>query len=219
MQILSVNIGTEQPIANGKKTGTSGIFKLPTSQPVAVGRLGLVHDAIIDTDNHGGYDQAVYLYGTADYDWWAAELGTPLHPGLFGENLTITGLSSAEHAIGDRFTIGDLLLEVTAPRIPCATLNARMSDNQFVKRFRAAERPGLYCRVLIPATIQVGMSVGFQPAIGHAIPIREAFQFFFARERHDKPTIRRFLAAPIDQRARAELDAEYAALLAAETQI
>jgi MOSC domain-containing protein YiiM len=72
MQLLSVNVGREQPINNGKATGTSGIFKIPTSAPVRVTRDGLDGDVIVDKENHGGYDQAVYVYGTDDYDWWAA---------------------------------------------------------------------------------------------------------------------------------------------------
>ncbi|MFM2032587.1 MAG: hypothetical protein RLZZ297_1352 [Chloroflexota bacterium] len=214
MQLTSINIGREQPIANGKKTGTSGIYKEPQDGPVRIGALGLADDAVIDTDNHGGVDQAVYLYGEPDYAWWSAHLGQPLTAGTFGENLTIAGLESSACAIGDRFAIGTVLLEVTAPRIPCTTLNARMGDVTFVKRFRVAERPGLYCRVLIPGVLTVGMPVAYQTASGAHIPIVEALQFFYERTRHDVPTIRRFLAAPIDIRSRRELTAEYLALTA-----
>ena len=66
-----------------------------------------------------------------------------LAPGTFGENLTISELESAPLAIGDRLHISGVILEVTAPRIPCWKLAQRMGDPGFVKRFRAAERPGL----------------------------------------------------------------------------
>jgi MOSC domain-containing protein YiiM len=212
MQILSVNIGSAQPIANGKRTGTSGIFKIPVSGAVSIRITGLTGDTIIDTENHGGVDQAVYLYGQPDYEWWKAELGRPLGAGTFGENLTIDGLVSSDYCIGDRFGMGTVLLEVTAPRIPCQTLNARMGDAQFIRRFRAAERPGLYCRVLIPGEVQHGDAVRYVPTQGERIPIVEAFQFFYERHRHDSATIRRFLAAPIDVRTRNELVIEYEAI-------
>lgn len=212
MQILSVNIGSERPIANGKRTGTSGIFKNPVSGAVSIRTTGLIGDTIVDTDNHGGVDQAVYLYGQTDYVWWESELGKPLGAGTFGENLTIDGLVSSHFSIGDRFNIGTVLLEVTAPRIPCQTLNARMGDAQFIRRFRAAERPGLYCRVLIPGVVQHGDAVTYVPTQGERIPVVEAFQFFYERQRHDSATIRRFLAAPIDVRTRNELVHEYEAL-------
>ena len=212
MQILSVNIGSAHPIANGKRTGTSGIFKNPVSGAVSIRTTGLTGDTIVDTDNHGGVDQAVYLYGQPDYVWWEAELGRPLGAGTFGENLTIAGLVSSACSIGDRFHMGTALLEVTAPRIPCQTLNARMGDAQFIRRFRVAERPGLYCRVLIPGEVQQGVAVTYLPKQGASIPIVEAFQFFYERHRHDRATLQRFLAAPIDIRSRNELVIEYEAL-------
>ena len=68
-------------------------------------------------------------------------------PGTFGENLTISELESAKFNIGDMLHIGDVTLQVTAPRIPCSTFAARMGDPHWAKKFRQAERPGLYCRV------------------------------------------------------------------------
>ena len=212
MHILSVNIGSAHPIANGKRTGSSGIFKHPVSGAVSIRTTGLTGDTIVDTDNHGGVDQAVYLYGQPDYVWWEDELNIPLSAGTFGENLTIAGLVSSACSIGDRFRMGTVLLEVTAPRIPCQTLNARMGDAQFIRRFRAAERPGLYCRVLIPGEVQQGDAVTYVPTQGASVPIVEAFQFFYERHRHDRATLRRFLAAPIDVRSRNELVIEYEAL-------
>ena len=143
MQLLNVNIGKEQSIQNAKSSGKTGIFKQPQSKPVRVTALGLEGDAIVDKKNHGGRDQAVYVYGAADYNWWSRELGRTLDPGTFGENLTISALESAGYAVGDRFQVGKVVLEVTAPRIPCVTLAARMGNSQFVKRFLAAGRPGL----------------------------------------------------------------------------
>ena len=91
MHILSINIGAARTIGNANVSGQTGIYKLPVAGPVQVTADGLADDAIVDTRNHGGPDQAVYVYGGADYAWWAAELGRELTPGTFGENLTISG--------------------------------------------------------------------------------------------------------------------------------
>jgi MOSC domain-containing protein YiiM len=159
LRLLSVNLGTETPIEGAGKSGTTGIFKRGVEGPVAVTPLGLAGDTISDTENHGGVDQAVYVYGASDYAWWSEELGRELQPGTFGENLTFSGLRSAECCIGDRFLVGSAILEVTAPRILCSTLNARMEDRMFVKRFMRAERPGLYCRVVRAGEVQAGQAV------------------------------------------------------------
>ena len=75
MRLLSVNIGRPEHIPG--HTAPTGIVKRPVSGPVEIGPLGLPGDAVMDTKNHGGFDQAVYLYGQPDYDWWAIPKGTP----------------------------------------------------------------------------------------------------------------------------------------------
>ena len=89
MHLLSINIGSARTIGNANVSGQTGIYKLPVAGPVQVTADGLADDAIVDTKNHGGPDQAVYVYGGADYAWWVAELARELAPGTFGENLTI----------------------------------------------------------------------------------------------------------------------------------
>ncbi len=131
MRLLSVNVGGAEPIENAGKSGETGIYKRPANGPVEVTKAGVAGDNICDTENHGGADQAVYVFGAPDYGWWSEELGYGLSPGTFGENLTISGLKSAELLIGDRLEVDAVVLEVTAPRIPCATLAARMKDPKF----------------------------------------------------------------------------------------
>src|SRR6266545_2215364 len=203
MQLISINIGRVQPIQRAKSSGTTGIYKLPVGA-AQITAEGLSDDAICDRENHGGVDQAVYVYGTPDYAWWSTELGRALAPGTFGENLTIADLESARLNVGDRLRIGDVVLEVTAPRIPCATLAARMGDPAFVKRFRHAERPGLYCRVIHEGVVQVGDPVRLERYVGETILAIEMFRDYYANDL-DEAAIRRQLAAPIAVRARADI--------------
>ncbi len=205
MQLLSVNIGQERSIQNGKRTEATGIYKLPVTMPVAITPLGLAGDAVVDVENHGGVDQAVYVYGVPDYAWWSAQLGYELEPGTFGENLTIAEMESAALTIGDMLHIGAVTLQVTAARIPCATLAARMGDPGFVKRFRAAERPGAYCRVVQAGIVQAGDPVRLARYAGETITLVEMFRDFY--DPHPtEDTIRRHLAAPIAVRARADIE-------------
>jgi len=171
MEILSVNIGKAEHIPGfGPLTG---ICKRPVAGPVAIGKLGLADDAVMDTKNHGGLDQAVYLYGQPDYDFLAAETGRDMFSGLFGENLTIAGLESQKIDIGDRFAAGDLLFEVTSPRIPCATFAARIGDPMWVKTFFRINRPGVYVRVLKTGMVEAGMPIRRIPFDGPKVPLLE----------------------------------------------
>ena len=210
MQLISVNIGKAQAIK--AKSGQTGIYKRPVQGSVVVGRLGLETDAICDTENHGGVDQAVYVYGVPDYAWWSEALGQDLQPGTFGENLTVSGLESTSLKLGDRFTVGTVRLEVTSPRVPCVTLAARMADPAFVKRFRQAERPGVYCRVLQPGQVQVGDELTLIPFTGATVSVLEMFRNFF-KPKLDEATLRRYLASPISERDRADKEAELQKLL------
>ncbi|WP_293914473.1 MOSC domain-containing protein [Deinococcus sp.] len=209
MKLLSVNIGQPRPVE--AKDGLSGIFKQPQVGAVWLASLGLSGDHIQDKQHHGGPDQAVYVYTQPDYDHFSALLGRDLAPGTFGENLLIPELESAPVAIGTRLRVGAALLEVTAARIPCATLAARMSDPQFVKVFREQRRPGLYARVLEEGPVQAGdaVQVEFAPQEG-AATVLDTFEYFYAKV----PTpaqITKLLAAPaLHAKMRSELAARLA---------
>jgi MOSC domain-containing protein YiiM len=207
MQILSVNIGKKQTQQNGSKLETTGIYKLPVQEPVLITLLGIKEDFIGSKKHHGGPDQAVYVYGTIDYEWWSAELSREIGPGTFGENLTITGLESTKFNIGDYLHVGPVTLQVTSPRIPCSTFARRMEDPNFVKRFRSAERPGLYCRVIKEGIVNAGDEVRVEAYTSETISLIRMFRDYYEKNKSQE-TIRRQLAAPIDIRTRIDLEKE-----------
>jgi MOSC domain-containing protein YiiM len=211
MQLTSINIGKAETIQGPRRQETSGIFKRPVPGPLRVTALGLEGDFIASTKHHGGPDQAVYVYGGADYDWWATQLGRELDPGTFGENLTVGGLESARFAIGDRLRLAEVLLEVTAPRIPCETFAARMGDAQFVKKFRRAERPGLYCRVLREGLVKVGEEVTLEACAGEKVLLLEIYRDYYEKKA-DAAELQRFLRAPVAIRARRDLEKRLASM-------
>ena len=207
MKLISVNIGQEGTVQRKLYREKTGIFKIPTDEAVQINKLGLLGDVIISDTHHGGPDQAVYIYGDADYDWWRNELGRELAPGIFGENLTISGLESATFTIGDILYVGEVTLQVTAPRIPCKTFSARMEDPQFVKKFRTAERPGLYCRVLKEGKVQAGDLVRVEKYEEESVTLVDVYRDHYAPNLQES-TIRRFLDAPIAIRMRKEKEAQ-----------
>lgn len=207
MKLANINIGQERTQQNGNKLETTGIYKLPTPEPVHISSLGIKEDFIASKKHHGGPDQAIYVYGTTDYDWWSTELGRDLYPGTFGENLDITELESSQFNIGDRLLIGSVILEVSAPRIPCGTLAARMEDPQFVKRFRHAERPGFYCRVLQEGTVEMGNDVKIERYEKETVSVIQIFRDYYDKDKSEE-TIRKQLNAPIAIRLRTALEEE-----------
>lgn len=157
--VLSINIGAgrEAPFEGPRKT--TGIDKRPARAAVTVARYGFTGDEQVDTVHHGGLDQAVYAYAAEDLAWWSAQLDREMKHGVFGENLTLSGLDVNGALIGDCWRVGTALLQITSPRIPCRMFAGWMAEEHWMKRFADADRPGAYLRVLEPGRIAPGDTV------------------------------------------------------------
>ncbi|HEX5117614.1 MAG TPA: MOSC domain-containing protein [Pseudonocardiaceae bacterium] len=180
--VRSVNLGTARAV-NGL-TGRTGIDKRPVTGPVRVrapgpakGHSGVVGDEIVSTLHHGGNDQAVYAYATEDLAGWRAELGRDLPPGTFGENLTTDGLDLTGAVIGEQWAVGErLVLQVTSPRIPCATFAAWLDLPKWIRRFTERAAPGAYLRVIHPGPAQAGDPVVITHRPAHGVTIGTVFR-------------------------------------------
>jgi MOSC domain-containing protein YiiM len=197
--LCSLNLGALERLTP-ERSVTSGIRKHPVAGPVLVDTEGLVGDAIGNRKHHGGPEQALYLYSAADYAWWSAELGRECEPGLFGENLTLDAWWPAPR-IGDRVQFGDVVLELSAPRIPCNTLATRMGDPQFVRRFARAVRPGAYVRVLQTGVLEAGMTGTVTRGESSWPSIDDLFRLWHETPR-DKAALMAATGAPIESRMR-----------------
>jgi MOSC domain-containing protein YiiM len=201
LKINSLNIGQRREIRIGDEVMETGIFKEPVPGPITLESLGFMEDAVVDTKNHGGPDQAVYLYSQQDYLWWSQALGRDLPAGTFGENITLSGFGTTDLKIGDRFQVNRVILEVTFARIPCRILAASMADPGFVKQFAQARRPGVYARVLQTGDLQVGDRVHLLPAIENYPTVIELFDLWLSKDR-SPDLLKRGLEAPLSVRAR-----------------
>ncbi len=213
MKLISINIGKERTQQRENYIETTGIYKIPVDEPVEIKSHGIDGDAICDTKNHGGVDQALYVYGGADYAWWSQEVGKELMPGTFGDNLTISELESAQYNVGDYLHIGNVTLQVTAPRIPCDTFATRMGDPQWVKKFRHAERPGLYCRIIKGGTIKAGDPVSIEKYTDETISILQMYREHYVKHKSEE-SLRLHLKAPISIRERKDMEEKLQKLLA-----
>ncbi|SNB66081.1 MULTISPECIES: MOSC domain-containing protein [unclassified Agrobacterium] len=188
------------------KTTKTGIFKHPVNGPVMVDAEGIVSDAVCNRKHHGGPDQAIYVMGSVDLDFWSRTFGFVVEPGFFGENLVLDGVDSAKLHVGDRFSASGVLLEVTAARIPCATLSARIGDPDFAPRFRQAGHPGFYCRVLKGGMLAAGEEVAFEAYQGTKLPIPTILQRFRPMQLGAAERTA-YLETPLASRFRAMLEA------------
>jgi len=151
--------GVEGAAETHDKPWTTGFFKTPIEGAIFVGRTNLAGDGQADLKHHGGVDKAVLAYSAENYPKWRADINRDLPFGAFGENLTIAGLNEETVFIGDIFSIGEVLFEVSQPRQPCWKLARRWRMNELVIMVINNGRTGWYLRVLREGQIQSGMPV------------------------------------------------------------
>lgn len=161
---ISVSVAqtrTHHHASDGRESEwTSGIFKQPVTGSVWVGKINVEGDQQADLKNHGGEHQPVMVYSAEHYDLWRAELPDIawVHGG-FGENFTISGQDEKTVCIGDIYAVGDVRLEVSAPRFPCWKLARRWNQVDLTARVDANNRSGWYLRVLNEGHVEAGMDV------------------------------------------------------------
>jgi MOSC domain-containing protein YiiM len=162
-RIASIQVGSVQTSGSPGSTEiedrcwTSAFDKQPIAGPVVVTTLGIVGDAVADTENHGGPDKAILCYASSHYSAWQAS--HPQHnmmAGGFGENLTVEGLDEWCVCIGDRYETEHCSFEVSQPRQPCWKISRRWADASLTKAVAQSGRTGWYLRVLTPGQLSVG---------------------------------------------------------------
>lgn len=129
----------------------SGIDKKPVAETLHLSATGFVGDHQGDLKHHGGIEKAVHHYPSDHYRIWREEIGAaPIldQPGAFGENLSTSGLTEDDVAVGDRFRLGGALLEVSQGRQPCWKLNRRFGLSDMARRVQQSGRTGWYYRVI-----------------------------------------------------------------------
>jgi MOSC domain-containing protein YiiM len=181
----------QQLLPDTGAVGVTAIDKRPVEGPVRVRRLGLHGDVQADRANHGGENKAVYAYSEDDAGLWAGALGREIPPGYFGENLRVGGYTASKAVIGERWRFpGGTVLEVTMPRVPCATFARRVGEDGWVRRFRDSGLSGAYLRVITPGDLEAGEPFSVEHVPDHGVRVGE------------------WLADPTRERAEALLDAE-----------
>lgn len=156
MKLLSINVSLPREVDYRGERVHTGIFKEPVQGRVQLHRLNLEGDGQGDLRVHGGADKAVYVYTMEYYDHWKKVLGREFPYGQFGENFTVEGMPDDAVHIGDVFRVGDALVEVTQPRVPCFKLALKMGMDDFPKMFLASGRLGFYLRVLEEGGVEAG---------------------------------------------------------------
>jgi molybdopterin adenylyltransferase len=145
IRIISVNIS--------EKTGT---VKTP------VERIELTHYGVGGDAHAGNWNRQVSLLGTESIGKFEHESGRKVAPGEFAENITTAGMELWSAHPLDRFTSGEIELEVTQIGKECHGTGCAI--------FREVgscvmPKEGIFCRVLSPGILEAGMVMAYHPKI------------------------------------------------------
>ncbi len=130
--------------------------------------LGIAGDRHAHPGIHGGPRQAVLLITTEGLEELKSQ-GYPLYPGALGENITSQGLDRRTVRVGQRYRIGEVVIEITKMRQPCDQLSPYGDGIQkavFDSEVKAGNTQsprwglaGFYAKVIQSGTVQPGDSI------------------------------------------------------------
>ncbi|OLY44851.1 MOSC domain-containing protein YiiM [Bartonella apis] len=149
VKLLALSVGPIKAI--GPENLQSGIDKKLVDRPLFLTKTGFIGDEQADKKHHGGMEKAVHHYDFDHYAFWKNELGHKAvfdTPTAFGENLSTSGLSEKDIAVGDVYRLGKAIIEVSQGRQPCFRLNVRFGVADMSVRTQKSGRTGWYYRVL-----------------------------------------------------------------------
>jgi molybdenum cofactor synthesis domain-containing protein len=143
IRITSVNISEQK-----------GTIKKPVDQ------IGLTHYGVKDDAHAGHWNRQVSLLGTESIAKFEAEAGRKVNPGEFAENITTEGMDLWKTHPLDRFTSGDIEMEVTQIGKECHGTSCAI-----FKEVGNCVMPkeGIFCRVLSPGILAAGMELEYHP--------------------------------------------------------
>ncbi len=179
-RLVSVNAALPR-VLQEKPRLVSAIDKIPRQGPVAVGNLGLEGDEVADQVRHGGSFRSLYAYAAEDLAHWERELGRPVRPGLFGENLTTSGIDLNQCVVGEEWMVGTARLAVASVRVPGTRFQRWMGLQgvdaaDWPHRFSAHGRPGVLLTVMGRGHVAAGDPVDVMHVPDHGVTAGTVFR-------------------------------------------
>lgn len=191
--VVSLNVGAAGELVSGNRTIATAYGKTAVDGPLRLAVLGFPGDEHVYV-HHGGPDKAVCVYPYEHYAYWEQRLGLELPEyAAFGENFTLTGLVESDTWLGDVFTVGGAVVQVTQPRAPCYKIAARYGVVKMALYVQQEGRTGYLLRVLQEGEVQAGDVMRLIDRQDHAITVAEANRILNA-DKHDVDGAKRLLA-------------------------
>jgi MOSC domain-containing protein YiiM len=196
MKLISLNVGRPREFSWSGKTVRTSIFKNPVDDSRKVSFLNIEGDEQSDLNVHGGINKAVYAYDFSHYEHWKNILQrNDWQYGMFGENLTTSGLLDHEVRVGDIYQIGSTKLQVVQPRFPCFKLNIRFGLPNMIDRFMEEKRNGIYLKVHEEGVIRVNDEITLIEQSPYDVMISDYVDCYYSKG-SNKSILKNLLSIP-----------------------
>jgi MOSC domain-containing protein YiiM len=187
LNIVSTNIAKPTTIIWNDQAITTGIYKNPVSHPIFIDAESVKGDEVSDRKVHGGLYKACYLFSADYYPYWKS-----LYPnlnwdyGMFGENLTISGLDESKILVGDIYKIGEALVQVTQPREPCYKFGIKFVNQGVLKQFIAHAHPGFYIRILESGFVKINDKLTLVEQAKNSLTVQDFYKLVFDKDKNQE---------------------------------
>lgn len=180
-------VGKPVPFREDGAKSTIGA-RVAADAPVQLTTFGFAGDRVADPSVHGGPDKAVHFYPVEHYAAWRADFakgGLDPHPHLerlggFGENIAASDMTEDQVQIGDRFRIGNALVEISQGRQPCWKIDHHFGLRGMTAGVIKTGRSGYYFRVIEEGAVAPGDTIEQTERMTHGWTVERAFQLLIA---------------------------------------
>ncbi|MEI7500390.1 MAG: molybdenum cofactor synthesis domain-containing protein [Bacteroidota bacterium] len=143
IKIISVNSSDQK-----------GKIKKPADQ------IELTHMGVFGDAHSGNWNRQVSLLGMESIEKFETKTKRKVKPGEFAENITTTGMDLWTAHPLDRFTTGDIEMEITQIGKECHGTSCAI----FKETGNCVmPKEGIFCRVLSPGILKAGMELEYHP--------------------------------------------------------
>ncbi|QPG05875.1 MOSC domain-containing protein [Salinimonas marina] len=197
MTIFSLYAG--QPAPLGPRQSLSAIVKQPVSQ-LTVNQAGTNEDQQANTKLHGGPEKVLHQFSFKGYE--ALKQQYPeltFAPGMMGENLLVENMDDTNVFIGDIYQMGDVVVQVSAPRAPCVKICHRFDHAGLDKFVGNQGITGWYYRVKQPGVLRIGDTVKLLERNDATVAVGTLMQCVFNRRFADQAATLSSLAVLDDE--------------------
>lgn len=148
IKILEIYSGKEKSFKKNEKNFNSSYNKLPIQGEVYVNFMGLSNDTQSDKKHHGGEHKAICVFLQKEYDFFNKKYNMDLKTCVFGENITLLDIEDKDICLGDRYSIGEIIVEVSQPREPCFKISLIQEIKELTSLVLKENKTGFYLRVI-----------------------------------------------------------------------